>query len=175
MRDVQLLVPEFRVKVEKLYGDLLRDGHHLRPFFTLRTPWDQARLWRQSRITAEIHEQIRRLVNAGAPWLAHVLNVVGPQQGRWATNAVPGLSWHQHGEAVDSFVLEQGRAIWSRRHPGYEAYAKRAREMGMEAGFFWTHQDAVHVQMRAGRVLDRYTWPELDALLKERFGEEETA
>lgn len=170
-RDLTLLTGPFAEEVPVLLADLFREGYQLRPFFTLRDPWVQARLWRQSRMTQEIHSAAAELAREGAPFLREVLLSVGAQHGRWATNALPGQSWHQWGEAVDCFVQEHGHAVWRRTHPGYERYATLARERGLTAGYFWKRQDAVHVQKREGKVRSLYTWAQIDEAMKERFGE----
>lgn len=171
--DLDLLRFDFQPKVEEILAACLRDGHHLRPFFTRRNVWVQARLWRQSRSTPEIHRAAAMLEREGAPFLRKVLLEVGPQHGRWATNALPGQSWHQWSAAVDCFVLEKGRAIWSRAHPGYHLYANQARDRGFEAGYFWTRPDTYHVQQLTDSVRSRYTWAQIDAVMRFHFGEEE--
>lgn len=168
-RDLNDLVPSFQPQIERLLGDLLREGFQLRPFFTLRHPREQARLWRQSRTIQEIHTAAAMLSREGAEWLRELLLGVGPQSGKWATNALPGQSWHQWGEAVDCYVLEHGRAVWRRSHPGYERYAILAKERGLTAGFFWRSQDAVHIQRQAGKVRSLHSWAEIDQLMRERF------
>lgn len=171
MKDLNALEPAFRVKVERVLELCKNDGHDLVPFFTLRTVQEQAQLWRQSRTSLEIKKAINKLEREGAPFLANALENVGPQYGRWATNALPGQSWHQHGEAVDCFVRAgNGRAVWSAQHPGYECYANHAKELGLTPGYLWVRRDAVHVQCRESSVRDAYTWPELDKMMKERFG-----
>lgn len=174
-RDLTLLEDDFETQVGHLLAGLLRDGYHMRPFFTLRTPWEQARLWRQSRTTQEIHNVAAMLAREGAPFLREALVSVGPQMGRWATNALPGQSWHQWGEAVDCFVLEHGKAVWRRSHPGYQRYAERARELGLHSGYFWSRPDAVHVQKGEGKVRSLYTWAQIDEQMRRRFGESEEA
>ena len=175
MRAIELLEPDFRESVIRLLAHCEKRGHILRPFFTVRDVYEQARLWRQSRPWPQIETAINDLTLAGAVWLASVLESVGPQSGKWATNALPGQSWHQHGEALDCFVLDQERntAIWNARHEGYRVYAKEAVTLGLDPGYYWQRRDAVHVQNNAGRVLDKHTWAELDELMKERFGSEE--
>lgn len=173
MRDLSILDPEFEQKIEDVILKCLNDGFNLRPFYTRRDPWTQAKLWRQSRSTAQINKAVQLLKDAGVPWLAEVLNSVGPQHGRWATNALPGQSWHQFDEAVDCFVLNnQNNACWSTRHPGYICYAQHAKESGLQAGFFWEHPDAVHLQKRQYKVLNYYSWNEIEEILKETFGKD---
>lgn len=172
-RELSLLRDDFESKVRRVIRVVqVEDGFTMRPFFTRRSPWEQARLWRQSRGTKEIHEAVKRLEREGAPFLAKVLLEVGGQHGRWATNALPGQSWHQWGEAVDCFALVEGRAVWSRRHPAYKAYAERAVNEGLHAGYYWRRPDAVHLQLGSGSVRGRWSWPEIDAIMR-YFGEEE--
>ena len=114
------------------------------PFFTTRTPPEQAKLWRQSRSTRDINEKIRYLRNAGAGYLADTIQNVGPQTGRWATNAIPGISWHQWGLAIDCYWLNNGSISWS--GDGYRVYAEIAKELGYISGHFWKSVDSVHVQ-----------------------------
>ena len=70
------------------------------------------------------------------------------------TNAIPGLSWHQWGEAVDCFWLLDNKAEWSTRKQvngvnGYANYAATASAMGLNAGGFWSSlKDWPHVQLR---------------------------
>lgn len=169
--DLRQLVPEFRSKIELTLARCQAAGHTLRPFFGVRDVYTQAKLWRQSRALPDILTTAAKLRKEGAPFLAHVLESVGPQHGRWATNALPGQSWHQWGEAVDCFVLGPvNRAIWAVRHPGYEVYAREAKALGLTAGLYWpTRPDGVHVQYREPGVRSLYTWAEIDTAMKEKF------
>ena len=168
--DMTLLEPDFGAKIETVLDNCLQRGCTLIPFFTLRDPWAQAKLWRQSRSTASIRRMLQVLSDADALFLAEVLESVGPQNGRWATNCLPGQSWHQHGHAVDCFVAEKGgRSVWAPSHPAYEAYAQEAKAQGLVSGLYWSKRDAVHVQATAGRVRDQYGWPEIDRMMRDRF------
>jgi len=175
-RKIELLETDFREKAEELIN-ICKEKHGviMRPFFTVRDAYEQAKLWRQSRPWPQIETALSDMTLEGASWLAGVLESVGPQNGKWATNALPGQSWHQHDEAIDCFVLNQetNGAIWDSKHEGYRVYAKEAVTLGLDAGYYWQRRDAVHVQKEAGRVMDRYSWAELDELMKDRFGKEE--
>ena len=110
-------------------------GTPMRRTSTLRSPFDQATLWRQSRSKEEIEAKIAELKSQSAPFLADCIARVGPQHGDPVTNAIPGLSWHQWGEAVDCFWLVDGEAEWSPRKEinglnGYQVYARRHRRRG---------------------------------------------
>jgi hypothetical protein len=169
-RDLELLDPAFRESVKTLLARCVKNGFILKPFFTLRSPWKQARLWRQSRPITEIQTAIRKLQKEHAPFLAHVLSSVGPQNGRWATNALPGQSWHQWGLAVDCFLATpRGQALWSGGHEGYRNYADEALKLGLVPGFYWDRQDSVHVQQTASTVRALHTWPDIDAEMLRLF------
>lgn len=91
---------------------------------------------------------------------------------------MPGLSWHQWGEAVDCFWSLNGSAEWSASTKadginGYRIYASFAKDMGLDAGGFWhSFKDWPHVQMRsAGSPISAgMTLAEIDAEMHNRFG-----
>ena len=179
-RDLDLLVPEFRASFDVALEACRALGIEMRPFNTRRSPWTQARYWRQSRSIDTIEAAIRDLRQKGAPFLAHMLDAVGPQFGRPVTKALPGSSWHQWDEAVDCFWFLDGDASWSTRQKvfigdgreinGYRLYGEEAVKQGLTSGGFWTDfRDWPHVQMRPGSVLDYRAWPEIDQEMQQRF------
>jgi peptidoglycan LD-endopeptidase CwlK len=152
-------------------------GVTVRPYIGLRDPFDQARLWRQSRSTEEINKKIDDLVASHCAFLAECLSSVGPQYGRPVTNAIPGLSWHQYGEAVDFLWIVDGAAEWSTRKRidgvnGFLLLADKAEALGLTAGGHWqSFKDWAHVQLRAAASpLPTMTLQEIDTAMKERFG-----
>lgn len=179
-RDLNLLDADFQDKVEKLLAACEKRGVTMKPFYTLRSVYDQAKLYRQSRSFTEIKHAADRLKELGAPWLSEVLLGVGAQNGRWATNALPAFSWHQHGLAVDCYWLVNGNAEWSTTKKiggvnGYEIYAEEAQKLGLESGHLWRSKDSVHVQATSGSVTDminsgQLTYQSLDEKMKEMFG-----
>ena len=177
-RSLSTLTPDFQTDVGTLLSRCRARGVVMRPYTTLRTPLEQAVLWRQSRTTEQIERKIAELWAKGAEYLAGVLAAAGPQHGRHVTNALPGLSWHQWGQAVDCFwEREEGRAEWSTRRTGadggpngYRVYAKEAARMGLEPGGWWrSFKDWPHVQKVSSRVLDVATWREVDETMRVRF------
>ncbi len=135
---------------------------------------------RQSRSIEEIQEAIRKLEQRGALFLAHVLHSVGPQFGDHVTDALPGLSWHQWGEAVDCFWFLDGQAEWSTREKvtlrdgreinGYRLYGEEGEQRGLTSGGFWNDLvDWPHLQKKRGSVLDHFSWPEIDQAMQQRF------
>lgn len=182
-RDLSLLVPDFLEVIHRVLSECYELGIEMRPYYTLRDPWTQARLWRQSRSLEEIMEAIRKLEHNGAPFLAHVLHAVGSQNGARVTNELPGFSWHQWGEAVDCYWHLDGNAEWSTRKKvtikdgreinGYRLYGEIAAAAGLTSGGFWSNfVDWPHIQKRSGSVLSDFTWPEIDAEMQSRFGQE---
>ena len=150
-RDIFDLEPEMREKTVALLAACAQQGVEMRPFTTIRDVWAQAKLWRQSRTRHEIEQQIEDLEKDEAPFLAQVIREIGSQQGKWATNAVPGFSWHQHGMALDCYWVVGGNAEWSTtdgdEKNGYVVYAGEAASLGLNAGGHWNTKDWVHVQL----------------------------
>ncbi len=147
----------------------------MQPFFTIRSPFIQAQLWCQSRSAPTIAAEASKLRAAGAPWLASLLQAP-PKAGPLLTNALPGQSWHQWGEAVDCYVTgSQNEAIWDAKHPGYRVYAEEAVKLGLDAGANWkTMKDTVHVQLRqqASPSSAGMSWAEIEAAMIKRFRED---
>lgn len=176
--DIKDLDPALRSKLDGLLSTLNGMGVEMRPYFGLRTPAEQAILWRQSRSREEIAAAISRLKLGGAKYLAAVLEEVGPQHGPHVTNALPGLSWHQWGEAVDCFWAVNGAAEWSPDRlidgiNGYHVYARKAADAGLDAGGLWnSFKDWPHVQLRsAGSPISAgMTFVEIDEQMRRRFG-----
>lgn len=141
-REMKDLIPKFRAPVKTLLEQCRAQGVEMRPSQTLRDPFEQAKLWRQSRSKEEIRAKIKQFRAAGADFLAFCLENVGPQSGDPVTNAPPGLSWHQWGEAVDCFWVVDGQAEWSTTKKingvnGYQLYAAEAKKLGLTAGGLW--------------------------------------
>lgn len=179
-RDLNLLQPDFREKIETVLAECRNRGVIMTPYYTIRTPQQQARLWRQSRTTAEIQERIQWLRSQGAPYLASVIEEVGPQFGQKVTNAIPGLSWHQWGEAVDCFWNLDNRAEWSSRKKvrlsdgslvnGYKIYTEESFKSGLTAGGFWPNlKDWPHVQFRNQGISRFYNIEEIDRHMQDSF------
>jgi len=175
--DLSVLVQPFRAKVGSLIDACARRGCELRPCMARRSPFDQAKLWRQSRSIEEITKKIDTLKAAGAPFLAKCIDQVGPQSGSLVTHAPPGFSWHQWDEAVDCFWVVRGAAEWSTRRlinglNGYQVLADEAEKLGLTAGGHWKSlKDWPHVQLRpAAAPSDAMSVKDIDTAMKQRFG-----
>jgi peptidoglycan LD-endopeptidase CwlK len=170
------LHPEFGQKLNYLLSACAEQQVIMRPYFRIRSPLDQARLWRQSRTREEINQKIAWLHDQGAPFLAGCIEQVGPQNGPHVTNAIPGLSWHQWGEAADCFWVVDGKAEWSTQRQvggrnGYRVYADQAAALGLDPGGRWQSlKDWPHVQLRPlGSPAQLHSLAEIDRAMAERF------
>jgi hypothetical protein len=174
---IEDLDPAFNAKLQALLARLEADNIHMRISTAIRTPEEQARLWRQSRARDEVASAVAHLKSGGAHWLAEVLEGVGPQYGPPVTRALPGLSWHQWGEAADLFWVVNGAAEWSVTRVidgdnGYHALARAATEAGLTAGGNWpTLKDWPHVQLRphSSPLEAGMTLQAIDAEMERRF------
>lgn len=166
-----IVPPAMRPKVDFLLKKTRELGLDFHVFKGVVDPWTQARQWRQSRSLREIEDALEKLSKAGATHLAKILEEVGPQYGRWATNNLPGQSWHQYGEAVALMLVSPaGRTIWSVSHPGYQTLAELAPTVGLHSGWHWKHRDVNHLQLKPDAVRAYYSWAELDAMIHRRYG-----
>jgi Fungal chitosanase of glycosyl hydrolase group 75/D-alanyl-D-alanine carboxypeptidase len=172
------LVPSFREKIGQLLQKCSTKGVTMVPSEAVRSPHQQAIYWRQSRSTSEINSAIAMLRNEGAPYLADVLEGVGPHHGDEVTKVLPGNSWHQWGEAIDCFWEVDGQAEWSTTKKinginGFQLYAEEAKGLGLDPGLLWrSFKDAPHVQLRstANPRASGLNWSAIDAAMRERFG-----
>lgn len=171
-RDPNLLSYSMRRAHEALVRNV--EKHHrvvVVGYFMARDPWTQAKLWRRSRTTVEVQRGLRRLEHLKLPFLRSVLEEVGPQaSGPWATNALPGLSWHQWGEATDYYVVgPDGSPVWDEDDRGYLVLAEEAARLGLTSGYFWRNQDAGHVQEKRAEVHHVHSWSRIDQQMKARW------
>ncbi|GAA7771321.1 hypothetical protein RN01_07430 [Cupriavidus sp. SHE] len=175
--DLDKLDPILKGKALSLIEKCMQRGAQMRPNAGLRDPFEQGRLWRQSRSIEVVNQKITLLRKSGADFLAHCIERDGPQYGKPVTNAIPGFSWHQWGQALDFFWVVQGKAVWDTEIQingvnGYQALAEEATKLGLTAGGYWTSlKDWPHIQLpHDDSPADGYTLKEIDAEMKKRFG-----
>ncbi len=169
-RDLSLLQPKFKDKIDLILFNCKKEGYILTPFCTERNPWEQARLWRKSRTTEQVKKKISFLNSKKAYFLARVLDEVGPQKiGGWKTNSLPGTSWHQFGMAIDCFLEIDKRACWDELHPGYFCYYYQARKQGLTIGYSWRKRDPVHTQFNNLLVLNSFCWMEINDYMVQKY------
>ena len=175
-RKLEDLEPEFEKKIKVLVANCALRGITIVPYLTLRTPMEQARLWRQGRGTATINTKIRELRGLGCNFLADCIEKAGPQNGNRITNALPGMSWHQYGLACDLYWEKaKGVVCWNHNEldknglNGYKVMHEEAGKLGLTVVTLGMGQvDWPHVQMpEASPIKD---WKAIDEAMKKRFG-----
>lgn len=152
-RSVDDLVWEVRKKAEIIQEKCAQNGVDLLIYCTLRPLDEQARLFRQSRSYEEIKDKMKKLANRGFDFIANVIEKVGPCDGPHVTNAAPGESWHNYGEAFDAVPLVGGKAAWSYNEFKnlWEVYGNAVREVEMSWAGDWTSfREFPHCQLRSG-------------------------
>ena len=175
-RNIDDLRRSFRTPTRELIRGTSARGFAMVPYFTLRTPPTQAKLWRMTRGKTEIGNKVQHLLDRGALYIANVIESVGPQfptdgvTGH-VTNAVPGQSWHNWGEGLDCYLKIDGGIEWG-EHEGYNVYGEVAEELGLMWGGNWSLKDFGHVQVRSMSPLSHFTsWIELSSALERKYGE----
>lgn len=124
-------------------------GMDILVYCTARSFEDQAILYRQSRPIATIKAKARELSDThGRSDLAKILLGVGPQNGPHVTNAAPGESLHNYGEAFDAVPVVHGKPLWIDTEGGgviedehdeklWQKYGELARYVGLEWAGDW--------------------------------------
>lgn len=165
--DITTLCSDFSPKVSQLLDLCKKQDVIMIPYYGIRTLQDQAKLWRQSRHREEINTQIANLRSKQCDYLADVIESVGiVPMGKWATNAIPGLSWHNWGQAVDCFAFIDGKASWDTKD--YGLYGRMANYVGLKWGGNFSKSDPGHVQYNAKEVLDIYSIKYVNDYWKEK-------
>ncbi len=170
------LEPRFAESITKLLNNCKHAGVTLELREGLRNTFTQAVYWRRSRSKEEIAQQIKKLQNSNADFLAYSLFIVGEQQGPPTTNALPGLSWHQYGLAVDCAWVLDGKVCWDNENlydgiNGYEVLAAEAKKLNICSGHDWANlKDSGHLQAHFhDSPLTIYTLKTIDQLMEARY------
>lgn len=147
-----------------------REGLVIRLTSGLRTPLEQAALWRMGRGTSVINAKIEELKSQSAPYLALCIDKAGPQNGPWRTNALPGYSWHNWGLGADFMCFNmKGDPIQNGDAYEYRVFQRMIPFAGLHNyGKDWI-KDAGHVQFYELSPSSKYTLAEMDKLLSEKY------
>lgn len=171
---------EFAATYAKLMDKCVAAGFRIVPYDGARSPWQQAIYWRQSRTKQQVQAKIAEVKNEGAPYIAKILDEVGPHSGKHVTDAIPGQSFHQFKRAVDSYVVspDTHKALWREEEKDgdeyelavqlYDKMGGFAEALGLTWGGHWSFGDYGHVQgQKASSPMKEYgSWAKLDAALK---------
>jgi hypothetical protein len=166
--DLNTLDPLFCCAAKNLLN--LCESHNLimRPTSLVRTLKYQAKLWRQSRSTDEIQGMIENLYNQDCKFLADLISSVGPQHGPWATNAIPGYSWHNWGLAMDVVFVSLNGIKATRKQQidgtseGYKIFGHYAKFLDLTWGGDFKRPDYGHVQFEPFELSKKYNLKEIN-------------
>lgn len=138
-------------------------GYTMVPVSGYRSLEEQAKLWRQSRKTSEIKTKIKELRDNSCSFLADIIESVGPCIGPWATNSIPGYSWHNWSQAVDFEWKQEGKINGDGDAMAYKVLADEAIKLGLTSGYYFSsHKDAGHIQLPDKEVSHSYTLQEVN-------------
>jgi len=163
-RDPYDLVPEMQQ-----HALMLQETLPVLVYCTVRTAEEQARLWRQGRSWWRILKKIEELTDAGYGFLADILYSVGPQHVNLkVTNAVPGDSWHNYGEAFDCAPWVDGKVDWDTHNPVWKQIGEFAHDHKLNWGGNWiSFKDYPHIQLRKGDTpIGMFTMDEIRERIK---------
>ena len=170
-RNIHVLTTETSALAQSVIDICKEHGVDLVVYCTVRKLTEQARLYRKGRSYREIKGKMNDLEKRGFGFLAEIIELVGAQTGEKVTNAAPGESWHNYGEAFDAVPLIDGKAAWDYKEnkEQWEEYGRAVRQVGMNWGGDWSSfKDYPHAQLRSGsNPLKYYPPSKIRAMLKE--------
>ena len=166
--DFTQLDPGFVVKVQSLLNICQNKGYNFVPRMGFRSLEDENKFWRQSRPTSTVIAEIAKLRAENCDYLADSLENVGPQPtGKWETNTIGGLSWHNWGQALDVLCQNaDGSFIDNGDDPCYEFLSEQTSSLGMKTGL--TFNDAGHIQMNPQEIPEIYTLKQVNDYFSEK-------
>lgn len=163
MIDWTRIEPELVIKCQSLINLCQKENLTIKPVYGFRSLEDQAKLWRQDKSTEIINQKINSLRLLHCDYLADIIENVGPQSGKWATNNLPGTSWHQWGKAVDFLAYDQNNQLIEQGDdPVYKILNVHAQELSLTSGYYFNPQDSGHIQLSAKEVKDLYTLKQIN-------------
>jgi peptidoglycan L-alanyl-D-glutamate endopeptidase CwlK len=171
---IEDLLPELARKAERILRQCEEAGLELHIRCTWRPLEKQAVLYRASHTREQVTAKIALLRQRRFGFLADILLEVGPQptSKRAVTNAAPGESWHNYGEAFDAVPVIGGQEMWNYNDAPFEwdMYGQLVREAGLTWGGDWRRlRDFPHAQLRAEtNPLKVMTAEEVRAVLRGR-------
>ncbi len=170
--DVSKLQEGFGERFDLLKNLLAASGIEVLFYCGFRPCAEQAKLWRASRTSEQVHAKISELESSGFDFLAKVIRDVGPQfgeTGRHLTNAIPGMSHHNYGQAADGVVMVVGKPDWAMAYGHlWDMYGRLAGHAGLEwAGAWKRFREYVHVQHRLFTGLLKEKPEDVKALLED--------
>lgn len=135
--ELSLLIPDFRKKVSAVIAACKARNVRMEVLTTLISPLEQAALWKQGRTATDAELKALALDNAGAHYLASLIRQAQPKETNLVTDALPGCSWHQWGEAACCVWIDKRNKLnWSPHaregfnpYNGYDILAEEAAKV----------------------------------------------
>ena len=147
----QGLNPKIRSTASEIMDQFRKESKaELLIYCTYRTPEEQAVLYRRGRSITQMFAKAAELKEEfGRPDLAEILLRTQPQTGQIVTNAGPGQSAHNYGEAFDAVPLLGGKPVWSLADPLYLLYGRLSIAAGLDwAGRWKSFREGPHSQTK---------------------------
>lgn len=162
-RDINELTPQMQEKANKFLHLCSERGVNVLIYNTTRSLETQAKYYRQGRTYLQIKDKINKMKKRGFFFLAEIIESVGAQMSnKKITNAAPGESFHNIGEAFDAVPLDKnGKAIWNTKHGHWPIMLEVGELLGLNCGGNWKRfKDYPHFQLRGGSNPTRVYTPE---------------
>lgn len=167
---------DFSERIKILLDNCNAKGINFRLVEGIRNPFKQAVYWKQSRSSVEVKKTIKRLQNQNADFIAYCLFIIGEHSiGNLITNALPGISWHQYGLAVDCVWVVDSNPCWdiNKFHNGvngYDILAHEAEKLNICSGHNWKSiKDSYHLQANFTSPSDIYSLEEISSKMEIRY------
>lgn len=145
-RKMQDLKEGFRTTMQEIIDETENETRVFKPYYTYRSPQEQAALWVGSRDYPEVKRAIDKFNGSMAIVLGRAWEENHGVKTGWKTNALPGFSWHQHRVAVDLYSLDKKtrKAVWTLSH--YDDLEAAVLAAGFTNGYRWSKPDPYHTQ-----------------------------
>lgn len=178
--ELSLLIPAFRKEIIALIAACKARSVVIEPLVTIVSPTEQGSKWQQGRTPTDAELKVMALDKANAHFLASCIRDTKARETRLVTDALPGFSWHQWGEAVTFVWVDSiGKLNWSiktidrqTKENGYMVLAEEAKKLGLTHGSLFLDLDHNWgtVQLRPEATPAKvYNVTEIDAEMKKRF------
>lgn len=173
--EISLLIPGFRKLLVSCLDRCKEKGVIIEVITTVISPLEQAALWKQGRSRIDAELKMLALENSKAPYLADCLRRAQPLRTNCETEFVPGMSWHQWGEAVSVVWVDGAKQInWTTKGGanGYRFLVDQLKDFSLHSGSEFDDTDAAWrlVQFRPVKSpIEIYDIVSIDAEMKKRF------
>lgn len=134
-------------------------------------PKIQAKLWRQGHNDSEIDAMISSLEEKDCFYLAKLIRDTYSHPGLSCTDAIPGCTWHNWGEALTYHILDEHNHVLELSHPKYLELAKIAKKCGFVHGTTFKENPKVNLIQLSDcqSPTDKWTLKEInDKLMQNR-------